>query len=221
MCGGPLFISTTTTHRTGSSRPHTQHTEVNRKFYCAHRLTTGWGPVCFRKSRQINGKCDWTNSSNGIAYWVKPSSHYMILKRGAELCSSHYMTCSLWNQECSSCWAVHTTRHNVIDPQQEVTHYTSWQQLCHPTILSCPQTTFSHEKSRDKMNRKLRETARVPIPREEEHNSRMGVRQKLVLQTVCAMISSEKIYTQLHFKKEHPEHQHCDIGIYTVDFPFS
>jgi len=26
----------------------------------------------------------------------------MILKRRAELCGSQYMTCSLWNQECSS-----------------------------------------------------------------------------------------------------------------------
>ena len=46
---------------------------------------------------------------------VMPSSHYMILKRRAELCGSHYMTCSQSNQECSSFWAVHTTQHNVID----------------------------------------------------------------------------------------------------------
>jgi len=46
----------------------------------------------------------WWNSRAVWALWVSKS----LVQRWAELCGSLYMTCSLWNQECSSCWAVHT-----------------------------------------------------------------------------------------------------------------
>jgi len=40
---------------------------------------------------------------HSVPVLLMPCSHYMILKRQAELCGSHYMTCSHWNLECSSC----------------------------------------------------------------------------------------------------------------------
>jgi len=40
------------------------------------------------------GWCGWPILFTN-AWFRKPCSHYMILKRRVELCGSHYMTCSL------------------------------------------------------------------------------------------------------------------------------